>query len=412
MDDGANTLKVLIEDVTRPNQLLDEAMGRAAPRGANQAPGPVGPPPFPATVRGPGGKVYSFEDYEAARKKFQAQQASATANAAYGAFFGPPPLPKKGEPPNSVMGEDGKRVSFKDYFKARDAKEKESQRAEAERAKKGTGIEGVADSLGLGGLMKGLKAFGGEGLSTAAGGAGIAGAVLFAAHETEKSLLKMKGAVDGATMGLEALAANDLGQVKEGMHEFGKSLAGTVPILGDVASANLELVHTLTSLPEKVEAAFLKQAKTLAPYSGAISAAESRAYVANLQADMREADQLGPDMERLIQAESELRTIARETLLPIKKFVLNQLANRLEVLVTLGRFAENLPTILKEVAEGLGKAIAFTIKKDDAERDRSLRLMLEAIKKAMSADDNVDVFDRFLRDARGAALPEAPFAGK
>jgi hypothetical protein len=407
------TLKIEIEDVSRDNPLLDEAMGKAAPKSAEQLPGPKGGPQFPATVLGPDGKQYSWDAFQAAQRKFQGQQRQADTNAAFDTFFGA----KQIEPPDSVVGSDGKRYKSTDaYFKEQDRRDKEAQKdadkEAAEKEKKGTGLDGFLDTLGLGGVNKGLKAFGAEGLTTAAGAAGIAGAVLFAIHEITGSLKAMKAEVDAVTHGMEAVVQNDFAGASEAAKEFGTNLARSIPIIGEAAAAEVELGQAIISIPEKLDQAFLKQAKTLAPYSGNIAGAEARAEVAQIQADLREARELGPDLERLIDAETELRTVTRDALLPIKRFLLETLAARLEVIVTVVRVVENLPTIIEKGLDTLSQIIIFAATANKDAIDQALKIFREELKMLLAAKEpKDDIFDNFLDAARKATLPAAPFRG-
>jgi hypothetical protein len=407
VDQGA-IFKIEVENVTkdiRQNELLDEFFGGKPAGGASTAAGavPKGGPNFPTTVLGPDGKAYSLDAYLSAQKKAESQKQQAEARSAFESFFAPPPLPKTITPPDTVKGSDGQRYKSTDaYFKEREKREKEEGKED------GGILNDLLGQLGLGRVGKAMGG-GGEALGGAAKAAAIAAPALLAIEVGTKSLRAMTAAVDATTKGLEGLVQNDLSGIDEGMNDFRTSLLGTIPILGDAANAGGDFARALTSIPSKLDAAFLTRARELSQYSADISFAEAKSEARGTLADVREADALGADMARLIDAETELKMELRELILPIKKVVVEVLADRLELIVGLVKLAESWPQAWEQIAAGLGNAIVFAIRGEFGDANTALNIMKDwlAYLAKPKDDDTGDLYDRFFGNL-GEFAPERP----
>lgn len=268
----------------------------------------------------------------------------------------------------------------------------------------GNFAEGMAKRLGFGGHMEAAKGLAG-GLQGAAAGAAIAGGILLAVSAATSALQGMTHAVDIVTEGLKGLAGNDLDAAKQVTMGFAEGVGSLVPILGDYVVAQAKFVDSIVSLPEKVSQAFLQQAKALAPYSGQISSAEARSDLKSIQADIREANELGPGLARMVDAEADLKQEMRELLLPIKRVVVSLLADRLEMMKKGFIIIENLPDIIDRVATDLGRAIILAAQGEWTKALESIADINATVGKLLEKTkekNQGDLYDEFFGDAFAA----------
>jgi hypothetical protein len=92
---------------------------------------------------------------------------------------------------------------------------------------------------------------------------------------------------------------------------------------------------------------FVERGQELAKYSAPLSAAGARSEIRDIMADIREANALGDDIARLTDAQSELWTDVRDLLLPIKRAIVEELADALE---GIRNFVETAGPLLGEMA--------------------------------------------------------------
>lgn len=436
------TLKIEIEDDPRANALLDEAfkggaspppLPKGGPQGAASAT-PVGGPNFPATVMGPDGKQYSADAYLAAQRKFQSQQKAAEAGSAYDTFFGPPPLPKGGPKPPDTVNLDGKRYDWDAVQAAKQKKAGEEKREAAGEAYKslyggkeaeGGALQKLLGQLGGGGLGKALGGIGGlTGEAGAAGVAGGAGAALgvAAAAAPYVALVAVGAKVLTDSFNRVAKAANQIGDDAAGLvmnqmpdlrakvDDAADALGDTIPILGGVAAAGIKAANAIASIPEKLDAAFIARAKQLEGLNANIAGAEARADVRALRADIREANELGQGMGRLVDAQSRIDTTIRDLLLPIKKFVLEVLAVRLEIIADVLGIIANFPTIIQTVGADVGSAIVLALDLEFTKARETIEKIPEDIRKILEKPDekDLDMLNEFFGDAHRAAAGLRP----
>lgn len=171
--------------------------------------------------------------------------------------------------------------------------------------------------------------------------------------------------------------------------------AGATGLQGMVGGAGLGLIGGAAGLAaaaiatfDHVKGQFLARAGELAGYSPQIAIAQSNASVRAMQSDFREANELGPAMARLVDAQSRADAAMQEILLPIKKVMLEVVASVMEFVADLMKemritqvqvyefLAYQLPIILQELftlhladAAGHIKGIAGAMKQI---RDREL----------------------------------------
>jgi hypothetical protein len=394
-----NTLEIKIEDTTRENPLLDEFMkdgapppplpkGQAAGGSASAASASTqGGPNFPATVLGPDGKAYSWDAFQAAQKKFQGQQRGAEAGTAYDAFFGPPPLPRGPEAPKSEGGLGGleKLIGQLGGGKILGA------------------FRGLGGAGGAGGTAGGAAAAGEAGAATAGGAAaglaavaGPIGLAILAAQKMTSTFNDVTKAVHDFGDATVKMVGNEMPDFRGKIDDMADGLGKAVPILGDLVGAEIKAANAIGGLPERLTAAFIARAHELAPVSGAITGAEARSEVRGTLADVREAQELGPAMARMIDAEMDLKLEFRQLILPIKKFVVEVLADRLELIVRLVKIAENFPTIFEKSIDTLGQVIVFAATGQTDEMSRSVKLLRQDLERLLGKkEDPKDMFDQF-----------------
>jgi hypothetical protein len=200
----------------------------------------------------------------------------------------------------------------------------------------GGGLDQLAQSVMSGKLPnpQQLMAMVGGELGAAAGTAGL---MYMAAQQVEKKIdesFERARSVATATGQLGAsIASNDMravaGEVAQGMSSLAKEVPVVGHVLGQMADTGIAFVDSWN----KVIDAFLTRGRELAPYSQSLTEATTTADLRSMMADMREADQLGPSLSRLTDAQSRLVNEFRELVLPIKEVVVNGLAFYLERIV-------------------------------------------------------------------------------
>ena len=128
------------------------------------------------------------------------------------------------------------------------------------------------------------------------------------------------------------------------------------------------LVNPLTMLPlaglalKKTSDYFIDRGEKLAKFSPDITVARVQANMTRFFADMREAQALGPGIGRLIEAEAELTVAIRDMILPLKKLVVEELADLVKALSWIARLVEGGVNIGDYLPEG-GKKVWEGIKK-------------------------------------------------
>lgn len=118
----------------------------------------------------------------------------------------------------------------------------------------------------------------------------------------------------------------------------GNNLSGTIGAASALGAATIPgpvgavigVFGTLVSASKALVNAFLDRAKELKQYSPTIAAAEAVSQVRKMMADIREANVLGNDYARLIQSQTDIELQIRDLLIPMKQFLLENLASILE----------------------------------------------------------------------------------
>lgn len=149
-----------------------------------------------------------------------------------------------------------------------------------------------------------------------------------------------------------------LSDVAEKMPIFGAQLK----LVSDTAGQVVASFHTVVE-------AFLARGKELSGYNPDLAISYAQADVKMLMADIREANQLGPGIARMNDTWTKFSLELREMLLPIKKFLVENLADFLEWgkeridklverVIWMGLVFEEIPDTLQMVITGNFKDLA------------------------------------------------------
>lgn len=230
----------------------------------------------------------------------------------------------------------------------------------AELVKEPKGAGGLGD---LGGMLSG--GLGGMGLPPGiAAAAGPVGVALAAAEgiKAKISELIQKPAVvaEKFSASAQGLARNDF---SSGILQPMEELPG---VFGEMAKSANRVNKAFTEASD----AFLQRAKQIGNYSGELATANAMAGVSRLQTDINEAQGMGPELARMVNARAGLDSTMAEALLPIKKVVVE----------ILGDAAETLTGFL-EFAKPFIQAIADT-----------LRFIMDIVKSIGGALVNIEAF--------------------
>lgn len=228
---------------------------------------------------------------------------------------------------------------FQEQFRKANETSDLKQLLQDDDAKLSLAQEGAGEGKGLGQMLGRFlaRATGLQGLQRLAG-AGTAGAA--------------GGA--GASMAEAGIAAGGAGGA--GGAGAGGALAGVATALGPVGLAVAGVGIAVGVLYKSIDAAvtsFVERGKELAGYSAELTGAGARANVRGTMADIREAQELGPAIARLTDAQSRVSAEWREFWLPVKEFLANQLANFLEVVATLMEGFNDAMTVQKVILEAI-----------------------------------------------------------
>lgn len=142
---------------------------------------------------------------------------------------------------------------------------------------------------------------------------------------------------------------------------------------------------------------FIDRGKELEKFSGPIAGARARADVRSTLADIREAKQLGEGIAGLTDAQSRLEETVRQLLEPIKRFVVENLA---DLLSTIADIAQDLGPFLKvnlEILVGFLQVLVdvatgrFSKAMEDAQKMRE-RILKALTKEDQSGENILDEF--------------------
>ena len=185
--------------------------------------------------------------------------------------------------------------------------------------------------------------------------------------------------------------------VMEGLSAAASGLARLGPA-GLAAAAGLTAVGTAAGAFVATVDAFVARGRELAGLNAQLAGASAYADVTRMMADIREANELGPQMAQLIENQAKTETTVRELLLPIKSFMLDVLNDGLEtgleILVSMLEAARDIAEAARAGPGLLGK----------------LSVMIARIRDIMEGGAPDDLIGRWLNDLGGFVAPPAPAA--
>ncbi len=166
---------------------------------------------------------------------------------------------------------------------------------------------------------------------------------------------------------------------------------------GIAAAAALQIGTMAVTAFSKTVDGFVARGRELAGMNGQLAGASAYADITRMRSDLREAQELGPQMARLIENQAKTEATIRELLLPVKNFVLEFLNDALETALETGVSALEA---LKDIAEAVG-AGDETLEKMEG--------MVRRIRDIMDGSADADPINTWLKDMdRFIAPPAAP----
>ena len=204
--------------------------------------------------------------------------------------------------------------------------------------------------------------------------------------------LTRQTAADGGRAAMGA-ARNDAMPAFEGALKLASSGLEMLGPYGMVASKALAGVGEAAAVFKMVIDSFAQRAKELERLSPDIAAASARADIRRMQTDLQEADEIGPQLGKLVELQSKGEAIMSATLLPIKEFLLENINDFLEW--SMSTFADFI--------EGFNDALAKIGAKSDA-----LTKLVAKIHDIMNDKGGIDPLDLFLKAGIGFAAPAGP----
>jgi len=170
-------------------------------------------------------------------------------------------------------------------------------------------------------------------------------------------------------------AQNDYWAVFDGHLQATSAALEKVPLTGEALAAAFDAAVAPVRAFHDVVEAFVARGRELQAFSAELSAAGALADVRSTLADIHEAQELGPELARMTDAQSRLSDELRELLLPVKKFLVENLAAAMEILVEMAR----------------------SIRVGVAESKESLAILIELLNDIFGSGKMADVPDLILR---------------
>jgi len=180
-------------------------------------------------------------------------------------------------------------------------------------------------------IAAGAAAGGASGAVAAAGGPL---ALAIAAKEASAKVQQM--AVDFVNAGGRAAAS--LAEPGQGLGKIAGAADAAGEAVGKLGGAGGAAEGAIKTAAAGVRAfsdtvdAFVRRGRELASYNGNLASSSARQDNARLMADVREANETGPELSRLTDSMTDIEMLIREGLLPIKKFVIEVLADFVQFL--------------------------------------------------------------------------------
>lgn len=161
------------------------------------------------------------------------------------------------------------------------------------------------------------------GLAIGRGALGLAGVALAPAAAVATTAANLAPAAQGLARGGPS---GDVSALTGAANAAAQGLGAIFPVAGAVAGA---LVSVAKGAKDLVDS-FIARGKEIEKFSPQLVAANVRAELRTMQGEQREAEVLGPALANLVDANTTFEATLRETLMPIKKFLIEQLTGFLE----------------------------------------------------------------------------------
>lgn len=129
-----------------------------------------------------------------------------------------------------------------------------------------------------------------------------------------------------------------------------QGLAQKIPVVGEAVAAGLGLVESAAMGLVDVFQAVTGRGKELAEYSPEISMAVAMQEIEQIMDDMREAQEMGGDYAKAIDMESQMYDLWRESLIPIRKVVVDVLQRFLD---EYGDVLKQMPKMVENGVKGI-----------------------------------------------------------
>jgi hypothetical protein len=185
-----------------------------------------------------------------------------------------------------------------------------------------------------------------------------------------------------------------------------------IPIVGKLYESQLQAaIAPVKAFTTAVEG-FTARAHELAGFSPSIAVAEQMGDIRGFFDDLKEAQRLGPDLARMLKAETGMQHDLREIFLPIKAVIVEGIADMLEVLRGLTELVRALiQSIAEYVKENKGKAdfaVGFLQGLYLGPIPSALGYLREIAAKNGKPDEDVEIWLRSLYETRAEADNNAP----
>lgn len=279
----------------------------------------------------------------------------------------------------------------------------------------GGGMKSAIAMAGMAGQGGVAGAFGriGNAYNLPGAAGGMNGVAFQAADEAGKLIAGAINAVGNGARAIGGMLQDLAGNNFMGMFQKSIGLATgaleKIPIVGQVWAAYLRTAGAVVEAFTGVVQAFVARGEILQRYSGAVAGARSQAEVRTIMSDIREARLLGGDTASLTDSSSRIENTLREIMEPIKAFVLQNLAEFLEVVADI---LQGLAPYIKSSFEFIMGSLEFIIDlmtgrfwklSEDAQRTRERTL--KALTK--DQDDASELLDDFFLGF-GVGVPSDP----
>ncbi len=155
---------------------------------------------------------------------------------------------------------------------------------------------------------------------------------------------------------------------------------GQIPIIGKAITTWPKVFMAVGDAANQLKEAFLQNARKLAEYSGAISAAEAMADVRHILADLREANRTGPRLAEVVTLQSQIEVELQNAMIPLKE-------DLLEVLVPIMQATLEMAKLLPYAVDELRflTKVGYELTLAAIPGGKTLDLLWEGVKKYLAS---------------------------